>query len=145
VSSSLTGPRGRHPRTPWGLSLLFLFLLLLQVSPFALARLKKRTKEKEVAKERKLVPQKVAVPSMQQKTAKGKGRASSVESKEDQSVVEVCPQNVVWDLRLELDGAAIPWNSIIREFQKGHTHYLTKALEPPLLLPKNMVALRNVR
>lgn len=45
---------------------------------------------------------------------------------------------------MELDEAAIPWNSTIREFQKGHTHYLVEALKP-LLLPKDMVALKNMR
>ena len=48
--------------------------------------------------------------------AKGKEQASSVESKEDQNVAEVRLQNLVWDPWLELDGAAIPWNSTIREF-----------------------------
>ena len=46
---------------------------------------------------------------------------------------------------MELDGAAIPWNSTIREFQRGNAHYLADALEQPLLLPKDMDALKNVR
>ena len=61
--------------------------------------------------------------------AKDKGRASTIESREDQNVAEVCHQNLAWALQLELDGAAIPWNSTIREFQKGHAHYLAEALE----------------
>ena len=44
-------------------------------------------------------------------------------------MAEVRLQNPVWDPRLELDGAAIPWDSTIREFQKGHAHYLAEALE----------------
>ena len=32
-----------------------------------------------------------------------------------------------------------------REFQKGHAHYLAKALEQPLLLPKDMATLKNMR
>ena len=44
-----------------------------------------------MAKEGELVPQKEGVPPKQQKTAKDKGRASSVESKEDQSVAKVRP------------------------------------------------------
>ena len=82
-----------------------------------------------MAKEGELVLQKEGVPPKQQKTAKGKGQAFSVESKEDQNVAEVRLQNPVWDPRLELDGAAIPWDSTIREFQKGHAHYLVEALE----------------
>lgn len=46
---------------------------------------------------------------------------------------------------LELEGAAIPRYSSIREFQKGHAHYLAEALEQPLLLPKDMTALKNMR
>ena len=38
-------------------------------------------------------------------------------------------QNLAWDLWLEMDGAAIPWNFTIKEFQKGHAYYLVKALE----------------
>jgi len=53
------------------------------VNLFALANLKKRKKEKEVAKERELVPQNEGVPPKQQKTAKGRGWASSVKSRED--------------------------------------------------------------
>ena len=40
--------------------------------------------------------------------AKDKGRASSLESREDQNVAEVCHQNPAWALLLELDEAAIP-------------------------------------
>ena len=76
--------------------------------------------------------------------AKDKGRASSLESREDQNVAEVCHQNPAWALLLELDEAAIPWNSTIREFQKGHAHYLVKGLEQPFLLLKDMVALKNM-
>ena len=112
------------------------------INPFAVTNLKKKMKKKELAEKGELVPQK---KPKQQKTAKGQGRASSVKSKEDHTVAEVCPQNPVWKPWLELEGAAILRNSSIREFQKGHTHYLTEALEQPLLLPKDMTALRNVR
>ena len=54
-------------------------------------------------------------------------------------------QNPAWGLLLELDGAAIPWNSSIREFQKGHAHYLSEALEQPLFLLKAMAALKDMR
>ena len=60
--------------------------------------------------------------------AKSQGQASSIKSREDQQVAEVRHQNPAWDPWLEMDGAAIPWNSTIREFQKGHAHYLAKAL-----------------
>ena len=104
--------------------------------------LKKKRKKKEVAKEGEVVRQN---EPKQQKTVKGQGRASSVESRKDQHAVEVLHQSPVWDPPLEMDGAAIPWNSTIREFQKWHAHYLAEALEQPLLLPKDMAALKNMR
>ena len=48
--------------------------------------------------------------------AKGQGRASFFESKEDHRMAKVCLPSLVWDLRLELEGAAIPQDSSIREF-----------------------------
>ena len=69
-----------------------------------------------MANEGKLVPHNEKVPPKQQKTTKGRGRASSIESKEDRNVAEVRLQNLVWDLQLEFDGATIPQNSTIREF-----------------------------
>ena len=61
--------------------------------------------------------------------AKGKGRASLGKGREAEHVVKFCPLNLAWNPQLELDGAAIPWNSTIKEFQKGNTHYLANALE----------------
>ena len=109
------------------------------INLFTVANLKK--KRKELAEKGELVPQK---EPKQQKDTKGKGRAFSVESKEDHIVAEVRPQNPVWEPRLELEGAATLRNSSIKEFQKGYAHYLAEALEQPPLLPKDMAALRNV-
>lgn len=86
-----------------------------------------------------------APPPKQQKVAKGKGKASSVDSREDQTVAEVHLQNSVWDPRLELDGSTIPCNTNIKEFQKWHAHYLAETLEQPLLLLRDMDALKRVR
>lgn len=60
-------------------------------------------------------------------------------------MAKVSPQNSVWKPRLELEEAAIPWSSSIREFLKRAAHYLAKALEQALLLPKDMASLRNMR
>ena len=89
------------------------------VNPFAPANLKKRKKDKEVVKEGEVVPLDEGVPPKLPKTAKGNGRASSIESKESEPLAEVRPPNQAWNPRLELDGAAIPWNSSIRELQRG--------------------------
>ena len=59
------------------------------VNPFTLANLKKRKKDKEV----ELVPYNEKVPLKLPKTAKGKGKASSAESKEDRHVAEERPSN----------------------------------------------------
>ena len=114
------------------------------VNPFTLANLKKRKKDKEVVEKGELVPYNEEVPPKFPKTA-NKGRASLAKSKEDRHMTEMRPSSPTWNPQLELDGAAIPWNSTIREFKRGNTHYLANALEQPLLLPKDMAALKNVR
>ena len=88
-----------------------------------------------------MVPQKEA---KQQKTAKDKW-ASSVDSEEETSMAEVHQQQRIWAPQLELVGAAISWNSPIREFQRGHSSYIIEALKQPLILPKDMDALRHMR
>lgn len=72
--------------------------------------LKKKKKEKEIADEGKVDSRDEVVPPKQQKTAqvKGKGKASSAESRKDQTLAEVRPLYLVWDLRVGLKGAAIP-------------------------------------
>ena len=85
-------------------------------NPFVPANLKKRKKDKEVVEEGELVPHDEGVPPKMPKTAKGKGRASLTESKEDRHVAEMLLLNPTWNPQLELDGATIPWNSTIREF-----------------------------
>ena len=66
-----------------------------------------------------------------------------MESKEAEHSTDV--RHPTWNPRLELDGVAVPWSSSIREFQKGHASYVAKALESPLLLPKDMDALKCMR
>ena len=46
---------------------------------------------------------------------------------------------------IEMDGAPIPYDSMIRESSRGHSMYLAQALEQPLFLPKDMEALRRMR
>ena len=48
-----------------------------------------------------------------------------------------------WSPRLEVDGAPIPWNASIREYQRGRVGYIAEALEQPILLPKDMDAYRR--
>ena len=105
-----------------------------------LPNLKKKRNEKEGVDEGEVVPQK---EPKQQRMAKDKGRASLVESKKAEHFANLC--HLAWNPRLELDGATVPWSSSIREFWRGYAHYVAEALEQPLLLPKDMEALKNMR
>lgn len=85
----------------------------LQGSFLPMPNLKKKRKEKDKTEEEEVVRQK---EPKQQKIANGQVRASSIESREEHDVVEVCHQNPTWAPWLELNGAAILRNSTIREF-----------------------------
>ena len=69
-------------------------------------------------------------------------RSKSVESRDD---VETRRQQRTWAPVVEMDEAPIPYESTIRESSRGHSMYLAQALEQPLLLPKDMDALRRMR
>ena len=101
--------------------------------------LKKKRKKQEL-EEGEVVPPKGA---KQQKMARDK-QASYADNREEPSGADVHQQQHTWAPRLELEGAPIPWNSSIREFQRGHSTYVAKVLEQPLLLPNDVEALRHV-
>ena len=109
----------------------------------AIPNLKKKRKEQEVQelKEGEVVHQE----TKKQKATQDKGRSTLMDSREDLGRAEVRQPQRAWALQLELVGAAIPLNSSIREFQRGHSSYIAEALKQPLLLPKDMVALRQMR
>ena len=67
----------------------------------------------------------------QQKTTKDlkDKRSSSVDSREEQTLAEVRPQYCTWSPLLEVDGAAIPRNAFIRDYQRGHSTHVVEALE----------------
>ena len=44
-----------------------------------------------------------------------------------------------------MDRTTIPWNTSIRDFQRGHATHVAKILEQTLILPKDMDALRKMR
>ena len=68
-----------------------------------------------------------------------------MDSREETSGAEVRIQQHIWSPWQEVDNTTILWNSSIREFQKGHSAHIVEALEQPILLPKDMDALRCVR
>ena len=51
----------------------------------------------------------------------------------------------IWNPSLVLDGALLPLDSSIRDFQKGKAGYVADALEQPLLLPQDMANLRTLK
>ena len=69
-------------------------------------------------------------------------RSKFVESRDN---VETRRQQRMWAPMIEMDGAPIPYESMIRESSRGHSMYLAQAIEQPLLLPKDMDALRQIR
>jgi len=69
-------------------------------------------------------------------------RSQSVESREEQNRADVRIAPRTWSPWLEVDGAPIPWNASVREFQRGQAVCIVEALEQPLLLPKDMKAYR---
>ena len=64
---------------------------------------------------------------------------------ESRDNVKVRHQQHTWALVIEMEGAPIPYDSTIRESSWGHSMYLDQALEQPLLLPKDMDALKRMR
>jgi len=55
------------------------------------------------------------------------------------------PRVQIWNSLLELDGAPLPLDSSIKDFQKGKVGYVVDALEQPLLLPQDMADLRTLK
>ena len=66
-----------------------------------------------------------------------------MDSREEQNKVDMRMTQRIWSPWLEVDGAPIPWNASVREFQKGRAGYIAEALEQPLLLPKDMDVYRR--
>jgi len=65
-------------------------------------------------------------------------RALFEDSRDEQDKVEVRVAQRTWGARLEVDGAPIPWNTSVREYQRGRARYNAEALEQPMLLPRDM-------
>jgi len=70
-------------------------------------------------------------------------RAPSVESRDELERVEVRVALRIWSPQLEVDGAPIPYNASVREYQRGQTGYIAEALEQPMLLHRDMDAYRH--
>ena len=70
-------------------------------------------------------------------------RAPSVESWDELERAEVRIPPRTWSPWLEVDGATIPYNASIREYNRGRAGYIAEALEQPILLPRDMEAYRH--
>nr|XP_023899074.1 uncharacterized protein LOC112010928 [Quercus suber] len=83
----------------------------------------------------------------QQKVAKDPRdkRSTSVDSLEEQTRADVRLSQRTWSPQLEVDGATIPWNASVRNFQKGCTGYIAEALEQHVLLSRDMEAYRHFK
>ena len=58
-------------------------------------------------------------------------------------MAQVCRPTRTWSPKLEVDGASIAWDASLRHYRGGHAGHVAKALEQPLLLPKDMEAYRS--
>ena len=91
--------------------------------------------------EGELVPRKENKQQKMTKDPRDK-RGNSVDSRDE---VEVCWPQRPWALRLEMDGAAIPYDASIWDAPRDHANYLVQALQQPLLLPRDMESIRRTK
>ena len=58
-------------------------------------------------------------------------------------MAQVCRPTCTWSPKLEVDGVPIAWDSSLRHYRGGHAGHVAKALEQPLLLPKDIESYRS--
>ena len=80
-----------------------------------------------------------------QKSPKGHKRKTSTKGTGMERMPERRPRVPTWNPPLVLNGAPLPLDSSIRDFQKGKAGYVANVLEQPLLLPQDMVDLRTLK
>ena len=102
--------------------------------------LKKRRPDQGL-EEGEIVPRKEGKQQKTNRDPRDK-RGSSVDSREEAKVRR--PQRP-WAPRIEMDGAAIPYDASIWDASRGHANYLAQALQQPLLLPRDMESIRQTK
>ena len=102
--------------------------------------LKKRRPDQGL-EEGEIVPRKEGKQQKTNRDPRDK-RGSSVDSKEEAEVHQ--PQQP-WAPRLEMDGAAIPYDASIWDAPRGHANYSAQALQQPFLLPRDMESIRRTK
>ena len=102
----------------------------------------RRKRQHEVPDEGEIGPSK---GNKQQKVAQDQRskRSSSVESRKGPLAVDVCHSPYVWSPKLELDGVSLTWDNSVRNYQRGQACHIAKALEQPLLLPRDIEAYKS--
>ena len=82
-------------------------------------------------------------PGKQQKITREQRnkRAPSVESQEEGDRAEMRVNLRTWSPKLEVDGVAISYTASVREYNRDRVGFIAKALEQPMLLPRDMEAL----
>ena len=106
----------------------------------AMPNLKKGRPDQKL-EEGELAPQKENKQQKINKDLKEK-RGNSIDSR---GKVEVRQPQLPWALRLEMDGAAIPYDASIWDASRGHANYLAQALQQPLFLPRDMDSIRRTK
>ena len=66
-----------------------------------------------------------------------------MDSREEPLVAQVRRPTRTWSPVLEVDGMPIAYDATLRNYRGGHAGLVAKALEQPLLLPKDMEAYRT--
>ena len=61
-----------------------------------------------------------------------------MESQDEENWVEVHVNSCTWSPKLKVDGVAIPYTALVREYNRGRAEYIAEALEQPVLLPRDM-------
>lgn len=90
---------------------------------------KRHKKGKDVFEEGEVIPSKELEPQKMAKIVKGAQRKSLAEGTVIERGLDRRPKVPVWNPPLELDGAPLPMDSSIREFQKGRAGYVVDTLE----------------
>ena len=102
----------------------------------------RRKRPNEVTEEGEIGPSKGSKQPRQSQDQRSR-RSNSVDSQEEPPVAQVRRPTRTWSPKLEVDGVPIAYDATLRHYCGGHTGLVAKALEQPLLLPKDMEVYRN--
>ena len=102
----------------------------------------RRKRHLEVTEEGELGPSKGSKQPRQSHDQRNR-RSNSVDSREEPPVAQVRRPTRTWSPVLEVDGMPIAYDATLKHYRGGHAGLVAKALEQPLLLPKDMETYRT--